>query len=132
MWLFLTLLLWAWPNERALAGDAAECPPVDELQVLESVVIERRAETFVLEPIPAIRWEIVQAPGAGTVERVVGSAERLIPDAGWVQLKNGDEIPVDARLWIHTDASLVVRFSNSEYIEFNAAPGDRLVKLDNP
>ena len=127
MWLILAVLMWTWPSAQAFASDAAECPPSEELEVTKRVVTEEQ----VLQAVPPIlHWEIVEAPGKGTIESIAGTAERLTPDAGWVQLADGEEVPTDSRLWIHPDASLVVRFSDSEYIEFNAAPGDRWVMLE--
>jgi hypothetical protein len=127
MWRLLAVLMWTWPSAQAFASDAAECPPIEELEVIKSVVIEDQ----VAEAVPPIlRWEIVEAPGNGIIENIAGTVERLTPDAGWVQLTDGEEVPADSRLWIHPDASLVVRFSDSEYIEFNAAPGDRWVMLE--
>jgi hypothetical protein len=76
-----------------------------------------------------LRFDVIDIPAAGTVEGLEGLAEVLIAPVGWIALKNGARLGDGARLRICASAKLVVRFSQTERIEFHPAPTERWVQL---
>ena len=100
---------------------------------IDEIIIEKRVETGAA-PLehPILYWEVVRVPKPGIVQRLTGAVARLTTDEGWIPLQDGESLPVNCKLWIYSGASMVVRFSESEYIEFNAAPKDRWVEFDAP
>lgn len=99
--------------------------------IIDVTVVERRSstESAPLEH-PLLHWEVVRVPRPGVVESLSGTVEKLLPDQGWVYVQIGESLPATSKLWIHAGDAMGVRFSESEFIEFNPASEDRWVEFD--
>ena len=82
------------------------------------------------ESEPVLRFDIVDIPRPGKVERVSGDVQRFIrKESAWVTVKNGYRLSHEDQFRIGPGAALVVVFSASERAEFSAAPADRWIQF---
>ena len=85
-----------------------------------------QTETQVLEE-PLLRSEVIEIPKAGLAESVSGKVEVLKDGKEWLLLLDGASLSNGSRVRIDAGASVVVRFSSKDRIEFLAFPKERWV-----
>jgi hypothetical protein len=75
-----------------------------------------------------IRFKIVEVSAPGMAEAIEGQVDLLV-GSRWLPLRNGNRLGNGARLWIAPCAKLVVRFSQSDRLEFQQQEAGRWVLL---
>ncbi|MCP3908153.1 MAG: hypothetical protein GY712_09075 [Oceanicoccus sp.] len=78
---------------------------------------------------PLWKLDVVSIPNLGKAVVIQGEIEILIDSKEWVPVINGQNLGHEDRIWIHSGAAINVYYSETEYIEFSAAPEDRWVEF---
>ncbi len=81
---------------------------------------------------PILVFAIIDIPMSGTADEVTGNVETLKGQSDWVVVDNGASLGDRQKIRIGAGATLVVRFSQDERIEFRAAPDERWIELRIP
>ena len=75
-----------------------------------------------------IRFKVVEVWRAGRAEAIEGQVDLLV-GSRWIPVREGNRLGDGARLWIAPCAKLVVRFSQSDHLEFQPEEAGRWVLL---
>lgn len=88
-----------------------------------------RSATEVLER-PLLTFDVIEIPGAGVAEGISGDVEILEEESGWTALSSGRSLLDGTKLRVGAGATLIIRFSATERIEFRPAEKERWVILE--
>ena len=87
-------------------------------------------EASPLESEPVLRLDIIEMPNKGKVSTVTGNVERLSRNDRWIAVKSGYRLQHGDQVKVGAGATLIIKFSGKERVEFSAAPRDRWLRFE--